>query len=296
MRNIICPVCSQGLTVNESGKSAICSQGHLFDFSKYGYLNLLLSQQKKSKSPGDTNEMVAARRDFLNEGYYEGLADKFISLATRKLSSPSSPSPHSKVASQELNYLDIACGEGYYTERLHQTLTKSFEVNGVKVTTTGLDISTPAIKAATKRSKEIQWLISTAANIPVAPASQDLASSLFCRVDFEQAALVLKPGGAFIVARTGNTHLLELREVLYSSLREENTAHEPVEQHTLALLDTITYSQQTTVNSQELLFKLLQMTPHYWRATEEAKLELKNLSRLTLTLHVEFDIYQKQEN
>ena len=123
-----------------------------------------------------------------------------------------------------------------------------------------------------------------------------MASSLFCRVDFEQAALVLKPGGAFIVARTGNTHLLELREVLYSSLREESTAQEPVEQHALALLDTITYSQQTTVNSQELLFKLLQMTPHYWRATEEAKLELKNLSRLTLTLHVEFDIYQKQEN
>jgi len=296
MRNIICPVCSQGLTVNGSGKSALCSQGHLFDLSKYGYLNLLLSQQKKSKSPGDTNEMVAARRDFLNGGYYEGLANKFISLATKALSSPSNPSSPSKVASQELNYLDIACGEGYYTERLHQTLKKTFEENGVEVTTTGLDISAPAIKAATKRSKEIQWLISTAANIPVAPASQDLASSLFCRVDFEQAALVLKSGATFIVARTGNTHLLELRNVLYSSLREETSAQEPVEQHALTLLETITYSQRTIVNSPDMLFKLLQMTPHYWRVTEEAKLALKNLSRLALTLQVEFDIYQKQEN
>jgi 23S rRNA (guanine745-N1)-methyltransferase len=41
-----------------------CENGHPFNIAKEGYVNLLLSHQRKSKHPGDDPDMVMARRRF----------------------------------------------------------------------------------------------------------------------------------------------------------------------------------------------------------------------------------------
>ncbi|MGB1288757.1 MAG: putative RNA methyltransferase [Aggregatilineales bacterium] len=63
-----CPVCDASLVRDEAQYG--CENGHHFDVSKEGYINLLLSNQKKSKLPGDSAEMMQHRRQFLQTGHY----------------------------------------------------------------------------------------------------------------------------------------------------------------------------------------------------------------------------------
>ena len=68
MISFICPVCKNELSEEE--KLYRCENGHCFDKSKFGYVNLLQSQKSSAKRHGDDRLMVRARRDFLDSGYY----------------------------------------------------------------------------------------------------------------------------------------------------------------------------------------------------------------------------------
>ena len=74
----ICPVCSSLLS--RDGKSYTCINNHTYDISKEGYVNLLLANQKQSRDPGDSKEMLDARKSFLNKGYYKPLARSIASI------------------------------------------------------------------------------------------------------------------------------------------------------------------------------------------------------------------------
>ena len=68
-----CPLCHAPLTRAE--KTFICPLGHQFDRAKEGYVNLLPVQHKRSRDPGDSAEMMQARRAFLDAGHYQPLRD-----------------------------------------------------------------------------------------------------------------------------------------------------------------------------------------------------------------------------
>lgn len=93
-----CPLCHAPLSRRDN--SYICPQRHQFDLAKEGYVNLLPVQFKRSRDPGDSAEMMQARRAFLDAGHYQPLRDAirdFLCLAAPEC------------------LLDIGCGEGYYT-------------------------------------------------------------------------------------------------------------------------------------------------------------------------------------
>ena len=60
-----CPLCHQPLT--QANNSFVCPGRHQFDVAKEGYVNLLPVQHKRSRDPGDSAEMMQARRAFLDE-------------------------------------------------------------------------------------------------------------------------------------------------------------------------------------------------------------------------------------
>ena len=62
-----CPLCG-GVLQGETDLK--CEKGHCFDRAREGYWHLLPVQSMRTKAPGDSKEMVAARRAFLNAGYY----------------------------------------------------------------------------------------------------------------------------------------------------------------------------------------------------------------------------------
>ena len=59
-----CPVCGEKSgnppLLTRDGNSLRCPKNHCFDISSKGYVNLLLSQHKNVKDPGDSKEMAAA--------------------------------------------------------------------------------------------------------------------------------------------------------------------------------------------------------------------------------------------
>ena len=102
-----CPVC--GAPLERAGGALRCGKGHSFDTAREGYTHLLPPNRKHSAAPGDDKGMAAARRAFLQRGYYAPLRDALCELAVRY----TGPSPA---------VLDAGCGEGYYTGGIYLSL------------------------------------------------------------------------------------------------------------------------------------------------------------------------------
>ena len=138
-----------------------------------------------AKLPGDSKEMVAARRAFLNAGYYQLFSDGINETAAKVLSGVKSPM-----------ILDAGCGEGYYTARLKQALSE--QRNDARIA--GFDISKAAVKAAAKRDKEISFAVASIFDIPVADGCCDLVLNVFAPIVPAEFARVLKTGGVLLIA------------------------------------------------------------------------------------------------
>src|SRR5436190_20526695 len=98
---LACPMCGGSFT--QAGTALKCPRNHSFDVAREGYVNLLLK-----KLPGDTREMLLARRAFLEHGWYAPVAEAVNAVMGAHL-----PADLSEVA-----VLDAGCGEGYYTGKL----------------------------------------------------------------------------------------------------------------------------------------------------------------------------------
>ncbi|MGJ8687515.1 MAG: putative RNA methyltransferase, partial [Spongiibacteraceae bacterium] len=68
LEQLLCPL--DNTVLSRHAQQWRCPQGHCFDVAKQGHVNLLPVQNKKSREPGDSKAMIAARRDFLNSGAY----------------------------------------------------------------------------------------------------------------------------------------------------------------------------------------------------------------------------------
>ena len=109
MSIIICPNCKSLL--HQFEKIVRCQNGHSFDFSKEGYINLLLANQKKKNNPGDNKIMVNARDEFLSTGHYDFLLDNIESTINAfDIFSTSNGGI--------IHLLDLGCGTGFYTRNL----------------------------------------------------------------------------------------------------------------------------------------------------------------------------------
>src|SRR5690606_32361645 len=106
---LACPL--DGAPMQPSGAAWCCPSGHSFDIASQGYTHLLPVQKKRSLDPGDSKEMVAARRRFLEGGFYQPIAAA-LSKATLADLAPGA----------NASCLDAGCGEGYYLRRLAEAV------------------------------------------------------------------------------------------------------------------------------------------------------------------------------
>ena len=107
--NFKCPNCDQALILQEDAQPQTyrCNNQHSFDLAREGYLNLLLAQHKRSRNPGDSDDMIRSRQRFLNAGYYQPLSDAIVTAVAKANTGA------------EQTVLDLGCGEGYYMQQLH---------------------------------------------------------------------------------------------------------------------------------------------------------------------------------
>lgn len=265
--SLACPL--DGDPLANSGASWRCPAGHSFDLARQGYLNLLPVQNKRSLDPGDSRDMVAARRRFLNAGHYQPVADAVNAAVLTDAAGGENP----------LACLDAGCGEGYWLRQLAQAS------RDVPLAFLGLDISKWAVLAAAKQDSRPRWLVASNARLPVLPETLDRVLCLFGYPVYPEFARVLKPGGVVVQADAGANHLRELREIIYPTLKPSKPlAAEAPDGFSAAYTQTVRYP--LTLLNPETVADLLAMTPHLYRAPAQGRERAQAIATLTVTVDV----------
>jgi 23S rRNA (guanine745-N1)-methyltransferase len=241
---ILCPLCRLPLGIEP--KAWRCAQNHSFDVAREGYVNLLPVQHKKTRDPGDSAEMLAARRAFLEAGHYAPLRDAMLALLA-----PLAPR----------SLVDIGCGEGWYTTALAT----------VAADTAGIDIARTAIQLAAKRHRGITWLVASGAQLPVADASVDVVTSIFTQLHAAQIHRALAPAGHVLVVTPAADHLLSVRAALFEEVRDYAADKFLAELAPQFELQTRHEVRFDLALDRIALGQLLTMTPYAWRAKPEKR-------------------------
>lgn len=266
-----CPACASSLQLNN--KQWSCENNHSFDCAKEGYVNLLLPQHKKSRAPGDNNEMVLARRAFLEQGHYQPLADNIACTLSKHFSD--------LPENDTIKLFDAGCGEGYYLGQIFSQLSTSFGQLGIA----GIDISKPAISKAAKLNKLGDFAVASSFNLPLAEDSQDAVIQIFAPSSPQEIKRILHISGIWIQVNPAPNHLLALKQMVYDK-PEPHKLDTHVEDG-FVLLDQCQLAFNVVLSDPELRKNLLMMTPFYWTISETKKARL--LEQLT-QVQAHFDI------
>jgi len=273
--HLCCPI--DKLPLSQQERSLVCSHGHSFDIAKSGYINLLPVQNKRSKDPGDSKEMVAFRQSFLNLNHYFPIVDTIIKQWPEALSE-----------TFPCRILDAGCGEGYYLAHLAD----EFEKREIATQRVGLDISKWAVTAASKRDKMATWVVGSNASLPMEDACLDIVLCLFGFPVFSEFHRTLSEQGYLLLVESGEDHLIELRKILYPSIHEYKATHsDGVPGFELIKESSLHYL--FSLSSQKDIQHLLCMTPHIHKASYEGKEAVKELNAINLTANINFRWYQK---
>ena len=266
---LACPM--DWLPLSREQGSWRCPAGHSFDIARQGYINLLPVQNKRSKDPGDSKEMVLARQEFLSTGHYKPIADTVSGLVNASTDSD-----------KTVNILDAGCGEGYYLRELSKSRLIN---NGSRLHLTGVDISKWAVMAAARQEKNADWIVGSNANLPLLPASQDIVLCMFGFPVYPEFSRVLTAEGILIKVDAGPDHLIELREIIYPCIKAPNQSENTLPGFTLLEQQLLRYTIR--LNSQTQISQLLTMTPHLYRITAEGRARAEALTELSLTVNVQ---------
>lgn len=317
MSLFICPICQSPMqtaidTWRCDGSLAISLNAkqtvHSFDVARQGYVNLLPVQQKKSKAPGDSALSIKARQRFLQAGYYQPLRDLLceqIELLLAKDQLSKSQASNKTETNARNRWLDIGCGEGYYT----QALAEQVDIDEL----IAADISKPALIEMAKGSKAANHLwyqinpnpganheqtrqqsqkdsqqpppkktaiypiVTSAAYLPLQAQSIMGISSIFSPILPAAFAQVLQDNGYLIIAKPDSGHLASVRAALFDEVREHDSDKFLTELAPyFTLLETHQVSTELSLPA-EALADLLTMTPYAYRAQIDKRLALLDL-------------------
>ena len=261
-----CPVCGQALEpINRIWR---CENRHSYDVAKEGYVNLL-SAHKSGDTIGDNREMALSRRDFLNKGYYQPLAQAVTECLE-------------KYSSDGDTVLDICCGEGYYTAYAAERITRRFY---------GFDLSKNMVRLAAKRKTPARFFVANIASIPMLDGSVKAAFHLFAPFHSAEFRRVIADDGVIVTAIPGRDHLYGLKEILYDQ-PYRNDEKEPLAEG-LTVRERIRVQGEITLDNREDINALFQMTPYYYHTPSQGMKRLEEQTTLTTPIEFVLIVYQK---
>lgn len=264
MAVLICPVCKK--TLLKSDISMKCENGHCFDISRKGTVNLLLSGKARH---GDDKRMVDARKSFLDKGYYSPLRDRLTALAV-------------KYAENGCTILDCGCGECYYTADISAALP------GCEII--GIDVSKEAVNRGASRHAGICLAVASVFDIPLADHSCDIVFALFSPFSGSEYLRVLRPGGIYITAFPLENHLFELKQAVYDKPYRNTVSPLEVEGFTLIENSECRFKAELTSNAD--ISALFEMTPYCYKTSAADRAKLDRLEKLTVSAEFGIAVYR----
>lgn len=270
--NFICPVCREMLVEEE--KLYKCKNGHCFDKSKFGYVNLLQSQKSSAKRHGDDRVMIRARRDFLDSGYYGFLRDAVTDNCDELLESGAT-------------VIDAGCGECWYSSGIKTALLE----NGKEILLYGVDISKDALEFASKRKSGISTSVASVFELPFADESADLLLNIFSPEADKEYYRVLKKGGFMLRVIPLEKHLFELKAAIYEKPYLNDISETLIEGFTMTKTQRV--CKTIELSSNEDIQNLFKMTPYYYKTGVDDQQKINTLDCLETRAEFEIRIYRK---
>ncbi len=274
MISFICPVCKNELSEEE--RLYRCENGHCFDKSKFGYVNLLQSQKSSAKRHGDDRLMVRARRDFLDSGCYGFLRDFLCEICGKYLPDGG-------------DFLDAGCGECYYSEglrRYYSEIEKEIFVSGV-------DISKDALEYASKRKSGISLAVASLFDLPFAAGSFDAVLNIFSPDADEEFYRVLKKGGYLIKIIPLEKHLLGLKAAIYDKPYLNDVPDTEIKN--FVCIKTSQVKMNLCLDTNDAIQNLFRMTPYYYKTGIDDQQKINNLDYLETQAEFEIRVYRKEK-
>ena len=265
-RILKCPVCGETLDAGEG--RLFCPSAHSFDVAKEGYVNLLGGSVS---SHGDNREMVKARREFLEGGYYSPLARAVAQRARERL-------PYGGIL------LDAGCGEGYYTRHLAEALTEK------EGRIYAFDVSKEAARLCAKR-KVAKTFVASSYAIPVSDGAVDAVTCLFAPLAVEEFHRILGKEGTLLVAVPAEEHLWAMKEVLYDTPYPNPVADDALSGFRLLSKERV--ETVLTLPTPESIAALFAMTPYFYRTPKAGRERLLALSSLEVQASFHILTYEK---
>jgi 23S rRNA (guanine745-N1)-methyltransferase len=285
-----CPLCKDPFLDIDSASAKLenktlqCANKHSFDRAKQGYFNLLPVQHKNSKTPGDDEGMVQARRRFFESAPYMPLVESIAAcintylreshsensaLTNEEPKKPAIKVPRNPCActGSPIKIYDSGCGEGFYLNTLSAILPDNYQF-------AGHDISKAAIIAAAKKNKDKQLVVASTINIPLQDNAVDVVYQIFAPSCPDEYRRILHHHGLLIVVEPASEHLFEIKQKVYDKPEKHQVAEAGIVGFSLLEEKIITFP--VNLESAEIRLALLQMTPFYWRATDESKAQIEN--------------------
>jgi len=248
----------------------VCANAHAFDVARSGYVNLLQPQDKRSSSPGDSTEAVAARRRFLERGHAQPLVDAIVRALPLH---------------QGDTLLDAGCGEGHHLAAFR---------SAYGVDAHGTDISVPAIELAARRHRECAWVVANADRfLPYADGAFRAVTSITARMNPAEFARILGTGGRLLIVLPAPTDLLQLREaILGQPLERDRVARTIAEFESRFTLEHQQRISHDTMLDRESMLDVMSSSYRGLRAREREKLE--RLDAMNVTLSRDLILFRKR--
>jgi 23S rRNA (guanine745-N1)-methyltransferase len=262
---LACPICRAPLT--RASAVLVCAQRHTFDVAHEGYVNLFPAHHRQSRSPGDDERMVAARRRFLDAGHFAPLRVELVATLTQ-------------ACERDIgSAVDLGCGEGYFTDA----------VASVASNTYGIDVSKAAIRAAARRYPSTTFVVASSRRLPLVDGSFDAATAILAPVD-PDVLRVLADDGVVVRVSPGPDHLRALRDLTYSQARSHRRAvtQLPGVEHVSERLVRFTFDTDRNARAD-----LIAMTPMLHRTREDQRERALAPERLTIEAGFWIDVFKR---
>ena len=256
---LLCPVCEKRLVAD--GESLRCVQGHCYDISRHGYVNLL-----PGKGAFYPLELFRNRRAIFDDGFYAPLLQRMEELMRRY------------VKNEQPFILDAGCGEGYYAGNI---------LSGVDCPRVAFDICREAVQLGAQRYENVTFMVADLKRIPLPDHSADCILDILTPADYGEFSRVLKKSGRLIKAHPGENYLRELRDLARDQLRSGTHDSERVadyfEDHMqLIRRERVTYTLPVTLSQAQAFAR---MTPMLQRVDVEA-LDLSRVKEITIDMEL----------
>ena len=186
---LICPICKEKLILDDH--SLICKNKHTYDISKKG-ITTLVSNSHIKESKIYNYELFLNRRKFIQKMYYKDLYDEIIHIINQHFDN-------------EINIVDLGCGEGAHTMNILESLNQKYMYYG-------FDYSKIAIDMASMYNCDNRfYFVADVNNVPIKNNSTHLIIDILSPYNQLEIKRLLKKNGLFIKVAPGKNYLKEMR-------------------------------------------------------------------------------------